>query len=96
MAKKVTSKQPVPAQNFEMTLEQSKAYRASLHVPTSKPMSEAQRREAFRVWWTSQKKKYGKSGKLELALWFHLKATGMDQPDKFEAGIQNFGLKKVK
>ncbi len=99
MAKKVAPKQTTPvtaAQSIEMTLEQSKAYRASLHVPAPKPMNEVQRREAFRVWWTSHKKKYGKSGKLELALWFHLKATGMDHPEKFEAGIFNFGLKKVK
>jgi hypothetical protein len=77
-----------------MTLEESKAYRANLHKPVPKVLSEAQRREAFRIWWAGNKKKFGKSGKLELALWLHLKTIGMTEPKDFEAGIFNFGLKK--
>ena len=102
MAKNYKPKQYAPEQpktvaaQVQMTLDQSKAYRAALHKPVAKVLTDAQKREAFRVWWTGHKNKYGKSGKLELALWMHLKATGMDKPEDFEAGIFNFGIKKVK
>lgn len=80
---------------IEMTLEQSKAYRASLHKPVPKPLTDEQKREAFRVFWASNKKKYGKSKTLEKALWLHLKSIGMDSPEQFHDGLFNFGLKKV-
>lgn len=82
-------------QNKEMTLEEAKAYRASLHKPVIKQLSDQDKKEAFRVFWAQQKKKYGKSKELEQILWLHLKAIKMDQPEQFEAGIANFGLKKV-
>lgn len=84
------------AEQIEMSLEEAKAYRASLYKPQPKVLSEAQRREAFRIWWISQKRKYSKSKSIEKALWLHLKSIKMDQPENFEAGIFNFGLKKVK
>jgi len=79
-----------------MTLEEAKAYRASLHKPQVKALSDVQKREAFRVFWTSQKAKYGQSKKIEKAIWLHLKSINMDSPDKFSEGLANFGLKKVK
>lgn len=84
------------AEQIEMSLEEAKAYRASLYKPQPKVLNDAQKREAFRVWWASRKRKFSKSMVIEKALWLHLKAIGMDSPENFEAGIFNFGLKKVK
>lgn len=81
----------------EMTLEQSKAYRAALYVAPPKRWSEEEKREAFRVFWASNKSKYGKAkGAIEKVLWLHLKTIKMDTPDSFSQGLANFGLKKVK
>jgi hypothetical protein len=85
-----------PQMKPAMTLEQSKAHRASLHKPKPKPLNEAQKREAFRVFWASNKKKYDKTKTIEKAIWLHLKAMGMHSPEHFAQGLQNFGLKKVK
>ena len=84
------------SEQIEMTLEEAKAYRASLYKPQPKVLNEVQKREAFRIWWISQKRKYGKSRNIEKALWLHLKSIEMDSPENFEKGIFNFGLKKVK
>lgn len=78
----------------QMTLEEAKAFRASLYKPQVKVLSSEQKREAFRVWWAQHKKKYSKSKNMEKALWLHLQAIGMDDPKDFEAGIFNFGFKK--
>lgn len=80
----------------KMTLEDARAYRASLYKPTPPVMNEAQKREAFRIFWTSNKSKYGKTKAIEKALWLHLKTIQMDSPEQFAQGLQNFGLKKVK
>ena len=80
----------------EMSLAQSKAYRASLHKPTAKVLSEEQKREAFRIFWASNKAKYGKLKAIEKAIWLHLKSIGMNSPEQFSQGLENFGLKKVK
>lgn len=84
------------SQAIEMSLEEARAYRAALHKPTVKPLNEAQKREAFRIFWAGNKSKYGTSKQLEKVLWLHLKSVGMDHPEKFHDGIFNFGLKKVK
>lgn len=81
---------------IQMTLEEAKAYRASLYKPIPKPLNEAQKREAFRIFWVSNKSKYGRSKSLERALWLHLKTIGMNSPENFAEGLANFGLKKVK
>lgn len=102
MAKKFKSKQPEPAAELtvaskvEMSLEESRAYRAALHKPVPKVLNEAQKREAFRVFWAGNKSKYGSAKSLEKALWLHLKSIGMDSPESFSDGLFNFGLKKVK
>jgi hypothetical protein len=90
------SKPQTAAQAISMSLEEAKAYRASLYKPQVKVLTEAQRREAFRIFWAGNKKKYGSSKYLEHALWMHLKAIGMDSPEQFHEGLFNFGLKKVK
>lgn len=79
----------------EMTLEESKAYRASLYKPVVKKLSEAEKREKFRLFWAQSRKKYGKPRELESILWIHLKVTKQDEPEQFEAGLQHFGLKKL-
>lgn len=78
-----------------MTMEEAKAFRASLAKPGNKPMNLKQKRDAFKVYWTQNKKKYGMTGKLEHVLWLHLVATKNDEPANFEAGLKNFGIKKV-
>jgi hypothetical protein len=92
MAKKSQTK---PQQSPEMTLEEAKAFRAALAKPSSKPLSQKQKRDAFKVYWTQNKKKYGMTGKLEHVLWLHLVATNNDSPELFDAGLKNFGIKKV-
>ena len=80
----------------EMSLEEAKAYRASLYKPTPRILSEDEKREAFRIFWASQKAKYGKGKSLEKAIWLHLKTIGMNTPEQFAKGLANFGLNKVK
>lgn len=79
-----------------MTLKEAKALRASLYVPQAIVLTEQQKREQFRVFWTQAKRKYGKTKELEEIVWLHLKSSKMDEPSKFEAGIAHFGLKKIK
>ena len=79
----------------EMTLEESKAYRASLYKPVVKVLSDTEKREQFRIFWAQSRKKYGKARDLEQILWLHLKDTKHDELEKFEAGISHFGLKKL-
>jgi hypothetical protein len=89
------AKKQVQEQAQEMTLEEAKAFRASLAKPANKPMNPKQKRDAFKVYWTQNKKKYGMTSKLEHVLWLHLVATKNDEPANFEAGLKNFGIKKV-
>jgi hypothetical protein len=81
---------------MEMSLEEARAYRAALHKPAPRVLSEDQKREAFRIFWVGNKAKYGKSKSLEKALWLHLKSIKMDTPEQFSQGLDHFGLKKVK
>ena len=82
--------------NQEMTLEEAKAFRASLAPAAPKPMSDKAKREAFRIFWAQNKKRYSKAANLENILWLHLQAIKMDEPSKFIDGLNHFGLKKVK
>lgn len=82
-------------QKSEMTLEEARAYRASLAKSTQSNLSDHEKREQFRTFWAQAKYKYGKSKDLEDILWIHLKAVKMDSPEKFEAGIKHFGLEKA-
>ena len=79
-----------------MTLEEAKAYRASLYkgAPVM-PLSDKQKRAAFKAFWTQNKKSYGMTNKLENVLWLHLVSTKNDSPELFQAGLDNFGIKKV-
>jgi hypothetical protein len=95
MAKKDFREDQV-AEKEEMTVEEARAYRASLHKPVERALDEHEKREAFRVFWAHNRKNYGNKKSLEEILWIHLKAAKMDDPSKFEDGIKNFGLKKVR
>lgn len=79
----------------EMTLEEARAYRASLHKPEVAELTNEQKRDEFRKFWAQQKYQYGKSKDLEPILWAHLKASKQDSPEQFEAGLAHFGLKKL-
>lgn len=80
----------------EMTVEEARAHRVSLHKPEAIELSVEECREEFRKFWAQQKSKYGKSKDLEEILWLHLKAVEKAKPESFEAGLAHFGLKKVK
>lgn len=80
----------------EMSLEEAKAYRASLFIPQAVKLSESEKRNSFKLFWAQNRKKFGKKKELEPILWIHLKATGNDQPDKFEDGMAHFGLKRIR
>ena len=80
----------------EMTLEEAKAYRASLYKPQKKELTAQDKKEQFRLFWAKSKKKYSsKTKEIEKILWLHLLSTGHDEPEKFEKGLQHFGLKKI-
>ncbi|CAK0741438.1 DUF2934 domain-containing protein [Azospirillaceae bacterium] len=80
----------------EMTLEEAKAYRASLYKPSTRALTEQEKRESFRLFWAKARRKYKQyNHSLEQILWIHLKASGYDTPEKFDQGIEHFGLKKV-
>ena len=88
------AKKKLEIQEPEMTLEEAKAFRAALVKTATKPLSQKQKREAFKVFWAQNKKKYGLTGKLEQVLWLHLVATKNDEPARFEQGLQHFGIVK--
>ena len=79
----------------EMTLEESKAYRASLYKPEEIKLSEQEKREQFRLFWAENKYKFGKAKELEGILWLHLKAAKLDDPKDFDKGLAHFGLKEI-
>jgi len=81
----------------EMTIAEARAYRAARYTaPGPAPLSEQEKREAFRIYWAQAKSQYGQPKNLEEVLWLHLKSTKQDEPSKFEAGVAHFGLKKIK
>lgn len=80
----------------EMTLDEAKAYRASLYKPAETVLSLEQCKEEFRQFWAREKSKYGRPKDLEEILWLHLKSTNMTLPKKFQDGLDHFGLKKIK
>ena len=94
MAKDRNQRTEEPVAKEEMTSEEAKAFRASLYKTPVRVLTEKERREMFRVFWTQAKKQYGSEKELESILWLHLKSIKMDQPDQFEAGLAHFGLKK--
>ena len=80
----------------EMSAEEARAARLAAAKPKApKELSDAQKREAFRLHWLKERAKYGKDARdLEDIIWLHLKAVKMDEPSKFDDGLKHFGLKK--
>ena len=85
-----------PAKSEEMTLEEAKAFRASLYKPENKVLSSAEKREAFRRFWALNKSKYGKTKDIEEYLWVHLESMKLDSPEQFAEGLDHCGLKKIR
>lgn len=83
-------------QDEEMSLEEAKAYRASLYKGDKEVLSEQEKREQFRLFWARERSNYSKPKELEQILWVHIKSIKLDSPEQFEAGVEHFGLKKVK
>lgn len=96
MAKEIKARKQEDSPAQEMTLQEARAYRASLHTQTEIELSDEEKRDKFRVFWAQEKSKYGKSKEIEPVIWLHLKATKQDSPEQFEGGIEHFGLKKIK
>lgn len=97
MAKEYRTPAILSEQASEMTADEARAYRkARYQAPAPAPLSEQQKREAFRIFWAQAKSQYGQPKNLEQVLWLHLKSTKQDEPSKFEAGVAHFGLKKIK
>lgn len=84
------------AKKSEMTLDESKAYRASLAPKDEQKLDDHEKREQFRLFWAENKYKYGKAKDLENILWVHIKSAKLDSPKDFEAGLAHFGLKKIR
>lgn len=84
------------AKKSEMTLQEAKAYRASLAPQDDKKLDDHEKREQFRLFWAENKYKYGKAKDLENILWVHIKSAKLDNPKDFEAGLAHFGLKKIR
>ena len=82
--------------NKEMTTEEARAFRASLYKTTVEAISDKEKREQFRLFWAKERKAYGNPKGLEEILWVHLKASKLDSPEQFEAGLKHFGLQKVR
>ena len=80
----------------EMTLQEAKAYRASLAPQDDKKLDDHEKREQFRLFWAENKYKYGKAKDLEDILWVHIKSAKLDEPKDLEAGLTHFGLKKIR
>lgn len=95
MAKEKEVKKGSGEMKNEMTLQEAKEYRASLHRPEKRTLNDQEKRDAFRIYWAQAKRQYGKSKDIEEILWVHLKSAKMDEPEQFEAGISHFGLKKI-
>lgn len=96
MADEKNWKQEKKEKDVEMSLEEAKAYRASKHVEKPKKLDDVEKREQFRLFWATNKHKYGKAKDIEGILWVHLKAAKLDEPKDFEAGLAHFGLKKIR
>jgi hypothetical protein len=86
----------VEEKSSEMSLEEARAFRASLAKPAVINLTDSQKREEFRKYWAQAKRNYGKAKDIEGIIWAHLRSSGMDVPEKFEAGLAHFGLKKIK
>ena len=96
MSDEKNSKQSKKEKKSEMTLQEAKAYRASLYKEEARKLDEHEKREQFRLFWAQNKYKYGKAKDLEPILWAHLKSAKLDDPKDFEAGLAHFGLKKIR
>ena len=84
-------------QKQEMSFEEAVAFKASLYKPEKKSLSLREKREQFRIFWAKSRKKYPtKAEKIEQVIWLHLVATKNDDPENFEQGLKNFGLKGIK
>lgn len=96
MAEEKILKQDKKERKADMSLDEAKAYRASLYKKEALKLSEQDKREQFRLYWAENKYKYGKAKDLEDILWVHLKASKLNDPEQFEEGLAHFGLKKIK
>jgi hypothetical protein len=96
MADEVKKEKKEKKEKQEMTLQEAKAYRASLYKETPRQLDEHEKRELFRLFWAENKYKYGKAKDLEAVLWLHLKASKLDDPENFDKGLAHFGLKKIR
>lgn len=84
--------------DIQKKLEEAKKMRLEALAKAEKSVAKNEKdyKEEFEDFWAKNKKAYGKDKSLQNVIWVHLKAIKCDKPEKFEEGIENFGLKKLK
>lgn len=94
MAKKTREEQ---IEEVKTNLDDAKAARRAIVAAQAPFQGKIQKASyvSFQEWWANARKHYGKTKDLEDILWPHLKAIGCDSPEKFEEGVQHFGLLRI-
>ena len=64
----------------------------SVKTNNNKP-KEDETREEFKKYFIKLKRKMGLTPDLEQIIWLHFKASGFDEIEKFDKGIEHFGYK---
>ena len=57
-----------------MSNEEARKFRIAAYKPIAKTLSDQEKKEAFRQFWTKEKYKYDMGKDMEQILWLHLKA----------------------
>ena len=83
MAKKTEAQEMTPAQ----------MRRAAHEAKMSVKKADEATREEFRIYFVELKRKLNLEPEIEHVLWLHLKAIGMNNKDRFNDGVRNFGYK---
>lgn len=99
MAEEKSKKKTREEQIDDVQAKMDEARKARLEIAAKRAARTGKKEDnysKFQEWWAAERRAYGRDKDLEEILWPHLKAIGHDSPEKFEAGVQHFGLKKVK
>lgn len=94
MARKKNPENKTREEDIREKLDRARQMRIAMAKQNKAPEADVDAKEAFRVFWTSARKSYDRPKELEEVLWAHLKASGYDKPELFQAGLEHFGLKK--
>lgn len=96
--KRLTKEEQI--QDVQERLKEARAKRLQAYydkmgeIPKETPKDDY--KEEFKSFWIKNRSLYGKDKDFGDIVWLHLKSAGFCTPDKFEAGIEHFGLSKAK